>query len=160
MNIGMEKKVDVDVFRQRIPDSVFKEFTLREEPYFFLYKFEEGYDFWLDGFYFAHPAILPPNGATAKLLELEIELIRDIRSRTLQNDKYPCRLVSTPGGGGTFPDISADHKLDFIKYNEPYVNAETIKAKFTWRVTPTDPINVWVMLFGYKIPENSLKMWE
>lgn len=159
MTIGLEKLVNIDVSRQRIPENIFKEFTMRDLPYTFIHNIEYGYDFWLYGFYFAHPGVLPPNGQTAKLIQLDVEFIKDIRSRTLQNDRYPCRLVSSPGANGTNPVIDSAPKLDFIRYNEPYVFRETIKARFTWHVIPPVDVTAWVMLFGYKVPENSLEMW-
>lgn len=156
MNIG--KKLSIDVTRQRIPDWIFKEFTMREFPYYFLHKFEDGYDFWFDGFYVNHSEYVP-NGAPATLLELQVEFIRDIRSRTLQNDKYNCNLVGTPERAGVFPAELAIARFTYVRYNEPYVNAETFKAKFSWKNIPTEAATVQVLMFGYKIPENSLDMW-
>lgn len=160
MNIGIEKKVDIDVFRQRIPQIIYKTWEMRQLPYNFLYKFEQGYDFWLDGFYYTHPAIIPPNGSTTTSLQMNVEFIRNIRSRPLQNNPYPCRLVSTPGANGTFPEITAGHKLDYIRYNEPYVFSEVLHARFAWDVIPHEEIKAEVMMFGYLMPENSLAMWE
>lgn len=160
--ISLQKKLNIDVSRQRIPDWIYKEFTLQELPYYFLHKFEQGYDFWFDGFYVFHPEYIPPNGDTI-LLELQVEFVRDIRSRTLQNDKYNVRLVtSTPSGGPVIAPQTelAIPRVTYLRYNEPYVNAETLKARFTWRVIPAVPVQVKVLMFGYKIPENSLDMWR
>lgn len=161
MNISIEKKVDIDVFRQRIPQIIYKTWEMRALPYNFLYRFEQGYNFFLDGFYFTHAQTTPPNGSHF-LLELVVEFVRSIRSRPLQNDRYPCRLVSTPGAGATGNDglVHSTGKLDYIRYNEPYIFSEVLEARFEWNVVPTVPMKAEVMMFGYLMPENSLEMWE
>jgi hypothetical protein len=163
----LQKFVEVDLFKQKNPLHIFKEFNLGRIPYNFNFVIPKGYDYRLRQFYFIHAGrdSLPEPGPemqeisifTAPLLHVEWK--ESVFSRDKQNEPYYCRLVSTPGECSDSYGIVNKAPKDTIELNQFKVYNENISAIFSWSKMVSSNIPVQIYIIGDLIPEIHLEDW-
>lgn len=161
--------IDKNFFEQITPFFFYKRVLFGDKIEDIIFTVDYGYDYFLNEFSYRCAEF------NDSLQKLKIELIKGARSRSLQNQAYFARLVSTPGNSNGVVYTTAPSAVDQdafgvnatatplenrVRYSEPYLYSENIQIKLSWDTVPDQPGYVDLLLCGYNVPEKVLQMWN
>lgn len=174
----MLEPLDYDALRGQIPAYFYKRLNLNARPQeYFIIPIDYGYTYLLRSI----RTKWSWKGGAIEIVtrnELEIFFIQQIADRTLQNQKYPARLISTPGESEVLavpvpppavPDanpppfginFTATPVKNNIILNYYYQHREDLDLRLYINPVTSSDGYVDMLLIGYYIPDKNLELWE
>jgi hypothetical protein len=173
----MDSYLNVDELRQQVPAFFFKRFDLfNKAVVYFLIPIDYGFAYLLRSIRTKWQELSDANGAS-KNRNLKIEFVQSYAGRTLQNERYPARLISTPaepgvtviGAPAPYDNTAFDVNMtatpvkNNILLNYVYQRRETLNCQLRFDVIQlTGELDTYIdILFeGYYIPDRILDEWQ
>ena len=142
------------------PYFIYERITLVSPIEYFLHTIDYGFFYLLRSIVVQYPEI----DSTGAIFgpHLRFESVETTVNHRVQNEPIPFELVTTPGSSGVAVNaadqLTATQPLNQKKFNVVHPNRDVIEFRISGQ-NGTTPELVDIMLVGYLIPFDKLKMW-